>query len=662
MTSLRIALLGPLRASFDGEPQRPPKRRDTERLWAYLLLHRGEVLDRAAVADALWPESATARSTLRQSLHELRRHLPPVPADQPWLLVEHDRIGWNTAAPYALDLDGFERVLRSRASDSTDRKRDRGPDLESRQHAIEHYSGALLEGMDEPWLVAERERLERLYRTALTDLARDHLAAGDPTAALSAARRLVAHDPFHEASQRLLIQLYLETGDRAAALSQFDACRALLAAELDVEPEAETTALAEAIRAGIAVPTAPAVTPRLDDATPPVFAGSLVGAQRVRELTGRLASTGLLTVTGPPGSGKSRLAAEAARLARAELPGGLWWVDLAPLGPDDEVAAAVARAIGGSDVVEGGAGGSAGGGIEAGGHAAGAAGEVAALIARQSGAAVALLVLDNAERVATGCAVLLREIMPALPQLRIWATSRERIGVGAEAVWRVPLLGVPGSGTLGGGADLPEAAALFLGLAETYRPGLILTADRAAAVAAIARASEGLPDLLARAAAALAGQELLPLAAELRAGEYGGLDRTGPVPGLRHASWTAAVAWSEDRLPLLQRALFRRLAVFDGGFDATAAERLCASDAGGGVDVPADEVLDLLDRLVAGSLVVSDVNAPAGARHRLLDPLRWYARARLAESGEAAELARRLAALKDDGDEIVPARRPGTGL
>jgi len=434
---------------------------------------------------------------------------------------------------------------------------------------------------------------------------------------------LVAHDPFREASHRLLIEILAQAGDRAAALGQFEACRDLLASELDAEPEAETLALAEAIRAGVAVPAAPAVVPGVGRPGPPLFAGSLVGAWRARELTSRVASAGLLTITGPPGCGKSRLAAEAAVLAQADLPGGLWWVDLAPLGPDDSVGAAVLRAVGGRGARAGGAGGA----VE----------QAVDVIERQLGHLSALLVLDNAAQALTGCADFLRELLPALPRLRVWVTSRERVGIGAETVWRVPLLEVPGKDALGSGADHPEAAALFLSLAETYRPGLILAADRAAAVAMIARAAEGLPEVLARAAAALAERDLQALAAELRSGDYGALDRIGPVPGLRHGSLTESVAWSESRLPALQRTLFRRLAVFDAGFDATAAERVCAGEAGGGVDLPAGEVLDLLDRLVAKSLVASDVNAPAGARHRLLGSLRWYGRARLAESGEAAE-------------------------
>jgi non-specific serine/threonine protein kinase len=330
----------------------------------------------------------------------------------------------------------------------------------------------------------------------------------------------------------------------------------------------------------------------------------------------------LVTLTGPGGAGKTRLALRVAAAVLAGYPDGAWLADLAALADSATVVPAVADAVGVREEP---------------GRSLDTA------LAEALGPKRLLLVLDNCEHLLDPCARLADPLLRACPHLRVLATSRTPLGVDGEAVWRVAPLGLPRPAA--GGAPPPaagllrsEAGRLFAERAAAAQPGFAVTDRNAPAVAAICARLDGLPLALELAAArvrTLPVDELLTrLEDRFRLLTGGG--RTAPP---RRQTLRAAVDWSYDLLSADERSLFGRLAVFAGGFALDAAE---AVGAGGGIAPEA--VLDLLARLVDQSLVVLDAAPAGGGRYRLLETLRQYARERLVAAGEApAAQARHLA-------------------
>lgn len=611
---LRIAILGPLRAWHGDVPLGLPKRRDTARLWAYLLLHRGTPLARDGVARALWPQSEDARFDLRFHLHHLGRFLPPEAVGRPWLVVDRDRVAWNPAAPAEVDLDAFRAVTAASKAGPVDRA--------ALEAVLSTCTGPLLAGMDEPWLEPVRAEVEAVYGEAMERLALAHADAGDAVAALAVAERLIERDPLREAPYRLAMRLHLAGGDPAMAAGVFERCRRVLATELDVEPEAETIALAETARTGaLEAPAAAAVGgtagPPTPAGMPPSFATAFVGVGRAEAVAALLEAHGVVTLVGAPGIGKSRLAAAAAATAAdpSRAGGGsaaVAWVEVAGAGADGALPMRVARAYG-----------------RAADDPAACVGAVAEALSGRGGG---LLVLDNADGAGAGGARLVETLVATVPGLRVLATSRSALGTRVETVWRVAPLAGPAGRDGWSPADPPEAVGLFLSRAAPHLRATLLTPSQIAAVTRVCAALDGVAEVIVRAAAALGAMGLDDLAAACDRGDLAPLDGARGVDGPRHARWRDAVAGSVDRLDPPDAALLVRLAVLDGGFDCAAAEAVCAGDVGG-VDLSPDAVVDALDRLIARSLVQVDVNAPAGRRHRLLAPVRWALASRAGDAG-----------------------------
>jgi DNA-binding SARP family transcriptional activator len=214
-------LLGSMKLRIGDEPLPALDSARAESLLAFLLLHREGPQPRQRLAFLLWPDSgeAQARTNLRKVLHNLRQALPD--ADR---LVEVGprTLQWRADAPLWLDVEQFERAL-----------------AEGRlEDAVALYSGELLEGSYDDWLVGERERLARLYLEALENLARRHAQHERWPEAIRDAERLVAGDPLREESHRLLIGLCRAAGDRARALRAYHVCVSTLERELGIEPVA----------------------------------------------------------------------------------------------------------------------------------------------------------------------------------------------------------------------------------------------------------------------------------------------------------------------------------------------------------------------------------------------------------------------------------------
>jgi predicted ATPase/class 3 adenylate cyclase len=396
---------------------------------------------------------------------------------------------------------------------------------------------------------------------------------------------------------------------------------------------------------------APDLTPefpplRTLDALPnnlPLQLTSFVGRERelaaVRE---RLTRHRLLTLTGPGGTGKTRLALQVAADLLPEYPDGVWLVELAALADPALVPQAVAQAVGVRE--------------EPGRP-------LLATLADALRPRRLLLLLDNCEHLLDACARLVDALLRACPRLAVLATSREALGIAGEAPHRVPSLALPDAEHPPPVAALVQydAVRLFAERAAVVQPTFAVTPENAAAVVELCRRLDGIPLALELAAARV---RVLPVAQVLaRLEDRFRLLTGGSRTALeRHQTLQAAVDWSYDLLTDPEKVLFARLGVFAGGFTLEAAE-MVASDqgpvAGPRPAAPAsgrtpttdhqplitsEDVLDLLTRLVDRSLVVADAEPDGTARYRLLETLRQYARQRLAASVETDHVRARHAA------------------
>jgi predicted ATPase/DNA-binding CsgD family transcriptional regulator len=359
----------------------------------------------------------------------------------------------------------------------------------------------------------------------------------------------------------------------------------------------------------------------------------------IRAVDGLLARHRLVTLTGPGGCGKTRLALEVAARAERRSTDGAVFVDLAPLDSPGLVAGTLATATGVDDMSN-----------------SPLVDVICSALARRS----QLLVLDNCERVVEECADLVHAVLTRCPHIRVLATSREPLGVESEVIWRVAGLSVPdlpgppnvatraegadgpaGAGAVGAGvpaASSPaqtlaesEAGALFLDRVRLSRPGYVPTDDDAVTIAQLCRRLDCMPLAIELAAGNLRWVDLPELsdALEQRLLQLGDGPRTAPA---RHRGLEVSIDWSHERLSEPEQTLFRRLGVFSAAFPPAAAVAVCAGDPA----LPATSALGVLANLTNRSLVQHDPQLDGG-RYRLLDTTRDYARRRLAAASEEVE-------------------------
>ncbi len=326
----------------------------------------------------------------------------------------------------------------------------------------------------------------------------------------------------------------------------------------------------------------------------PVQLTSLVGREaELADLQAAFTTTRLLTLTGAGGCGKTRLALQLAADVAHTADDGTWWIELAPVVAPNLVPAALARALG-FRKEEG--------------------RSTADTLAGQLAGLNIVLVIDNCEQVLDATASLLDDLLRAAPGLRVVATSREPLGIPGETTWRVPSL------------DHTAAEALFIERATHVRPGFAPTSDERATVSRICRRLDNIPLAIELAAARTRMMAPARIASALEE-DFRVLTGGARTVMPRQQTLEACVAWSHNLLDDDERTLFRRLAVFSGGFTLEAAEVVGADDV-----LDSYAVLDLVARLVDKSLVQVE---PAENRYRLLETIRLYARDRLAEASES---------------------------
>lgn len=626
--TLRVYLLGPMRAFAGDVAIRLPPRSKLLSLWGYLLVRRERAVPRTFLAYCFWPDvpEAEARLNFRRHLHRLQQLLPPAPVERPWILTEGNAVQWNPSADAWLDLAEFERLSR---------------EPEQRELALEQYGGDLLEGIYDDWVFSDRERLRDLRFLDLHAIVERQEALGDLSQAIVYAQRMLRHDPLREASYRALMRLHARSGDRAGVVRTFNACITVLERELGVKPSGETVrAYHDHLSQG--APDEPGAAPPAQSGPAihrglPSQATSFVGRARDLEaVLAKLHDTRCLTLTGIGGVGKTRLAHAAAEAILPRFADGACWVDLSTLSDPSLLGETVASALGSREQ---------------------STRPVSQVLAEALRSKSMLLILDSCEHLIEACATLVRDLLRQGSDVKILATSTEPLGVPGESVWQVPPLDIPRSTSPGASLDAASLRAspsvdLFVERATAALPTFRLTSANQGAVIRLCQALDGLPLALELAAGRLKMLSVEQLVERLddRFRLLAGGRRTS-LP--RHRTLAAVLDWSHALLSEDERILFRRVSLFLGGFTLESAEAIAGSD-----PLARTDVLPLLSELVDKSLVTVTRSDPATVRYSLLETVAHYARERLIESGEADRVRQVFDAyfvglVEDAGDRLL---------
>jgi predicted ATPase/DNA-binding SARP family transcriptional activator len=618
MTEFRV--LGPLEVVRDGGPVELPGGKPRAVL-AVLLLRANEPVSADHLAVALWGEDAPAGAvrTVQVYVSRLRG-----------ALGESDLVTWTPAGyrlrvrPDELDLERFGRLVEEGRRALARAAAEEGGRL--LREALALWRGPpLAEFASLPFAQAGIARLQEQRLAAVELRVEADLAAGRHAELAGELRQLTCEHPWRERLHAHLMLALYRSGRQADALEAYRHARAVLADELGIEPGADLQDLHEAVLAHDPALDAPPTTGgRRADGRDAPSASSGAGHPRLpappnrtigreHDLVAvgerlRAASGRLVTLTGPGGVGKTRLALEAARAAEAHFVDGAFFVSLAEVHRPDDVAAAIVSALGI---------------VLLPGESPSQAAE------RFLGAKHALLVVDNFEQVAAA-APLVGALLAACPALTVLATSREPLVLHAEQRYPVPPLPLaqretPGDAQTAAGDD---AMTLFSERARAQDPAFDLSDGNAGAVAEICRRVDGLPLAIELAAArcALLSPAEIAERLDVALAAPGTAARDAPA---RHHTLRATVDWSYQLLSPDEQACFTRFTVFAGGATIEAVQSVTGAD------------LDTLDHLVAKNLLVRRRTVHAPTRLDMLQTLRAYAAERFGAAGDCAAVRER---------------------
>ena len=610
---MQVRLFGELEALAAGVPV-PVRGAKQRALLALLALQRGHPVSADRLIDALWGDGLAANpaNALQAQIGQLRRTFGAA------AIVTSEAGYALDVRPDQVDVIRFEQLVtkgRRLAADG---------ELASASATLGEALGLrrgepLAEFAYAGFADAERARLDELTLVATESRAEADLGLGRYGELAGELEALGREHPLRERLWELLILALYRSGRQAEALGAYAEVRDRLVDELGLDPgpalrELQTRILAQdpslAPASALARPAPDPAAGAVPGAVAvPVTVGNL--RERLGRFVGRDAelaqlreavrASRLVTLTGPGGAGKTRLSVEAAAALRQEHPDGAWLVELAGVAEPDGVVPAAAAALGAAAAVL---------------ASPQPAGSTTELIVRHLAGRSLVLVLDNCEHVIGEAAALADTLLGAVPGLRLIATSREPLGIPGEIL--VPV----------GGLAPAAAVELFVDRARAVRPGFDADGPAVCVVEDICRRLDGLPLAVELAAARLRALPLATLADRLD-DRFRLLSRGARTALPRQQTLRAVVDWSYDLLFSDERRLFARLAAFTGGCGLTAAEAVCADEA-----VPADEILDVLSRLVDKSLVTAS-SGDGEPRFGQLQTLWQYGRERLGESGEA---------------------------
>jgi predicted ATPase/DNA-binding SARP family transcriptional activator len=614
MSKMIFSFLGPIQLSHPRMGEIIITKRKAMALLVYLVTEADHPHTRESLFGLLWPEHSTAaaQNNLRVTCSQLQKYLEKAQEDdQPYLISNRLDLQFNPLSKYELDVTLFRNLIEACRTHAHPGQPEDCPECAARlAQAVKLVRGPFLDGFFVPdcpafdeWLFFQRERLHLQITAALEQLADFHERAGNGAEAETYVRRLLELDPMRERAHLQLMRLLAGAGKRSAALAQYETCRRLLADELGVSPAPETTLLAEQIRMlAAAQNNAPShnLPPSLTR-----FIGRDHEKSRIEEL---LATKGtrVVTLAGPGGVGKTRLALQAAHHLVSHFPNGVWLVELAGINNALAVPAAIATALGIFP--------EAGQPLEK---------ALEDYLRDKS----LMLILDNCEHLIESCAQLVKAFSSAAPGLVVLVTSRIPLHLVGEHVVRLDSLSTP---QLKPFETIPafsalqhDAIQLFASRASYALMSFSITDSNATAVAQICHQLDGMPLAIELAAARVGYLPVEDIARRLdQRFRWRNAHAVGKLS--RQQTLWAMIDWSYDLLDDQERVLFKRLSVFAGGWDLEAAEAICSEQ---GI------CIDTLGQLVDQSLVVFGYD-PENKRYRMHETIRQFAREQLHASGE----------------------------
>lgn len=619
MAGLNFSLLGRLQIEHRRLGTITLTNRKAIGLLAYLLVESDHAHGREFLLGLLWPDlpTAAAQNNLRVTWAQLQKALGTNSSDEhPHLIGDRLTLRLNPLSDHELDAARFRTLIETCRRHPHPDPNDCVECAARLTQALDLVRGDFLAEFSLPnclqfdeWLLMQRQQFQVQVTAVLEQLAAFHEHTGQLTQAEQVTRRLLAYDPLNEAATRQLMRALARADQRSAALDVYETCRRLLASELGLAPAVETVTLAEQIRAH-----APVAAQAAQPALPPVltrFFGRQPESARLVDLLSRR-TVRLVTLTGPGGVGKTRLAIEVAHRMAGVFAQDICLVELAGVTDERSVDDAVAAAL----------------------HLPTTGRSSTAAIVDYLRHKTMLLVLDNCEHLVKACAHLVQTLDREATGLTVLATSRIPLHLDEEHVVRLEPLASP---TINGPEPLTVADALrfdsvqlFTNRATQSLLHFTLTDANVLAVARICQQLDGIP--LAIEIAAVQVRALPIEAISERLGQrFAWLNRqmSGTLP--RQRTLHALIDWSYGLLSRPARSLLRQLAVFAGGWTLEAAEA---------VSVPGEPCAELLAELVDHSLVVFGADA-GHRRYNMHETIRQFAQEQLRGSEQEAEARER---------------------
>ncbi len=613
---LEVRLLGSFDVKRDGKTITIPSR-PAQSLFAYLILSSGTLHRREKLAGMLWPDSTeeSARDYLRHGLWRIRKALGPADSkgkEAPYLIADDIHIGFNSDSPFTSDAAEIEKIDIARAS------------TDELIRTLSIYQGELLPGFYEEWVVLEREHLRSIYEQKMDSLVNRLNSEGRWQDILTCAEKWISFGQRPESAYRALMSAHTALGDLSKMTAAYERCRKSLD-EFGVEPSEHTHQLFRNLKTGKVIQQGSFGSIQKDGErwvpapnNIPVPLTSFIGRDRdLKEIAKLLGATRLLTLTGPGGVGKTRLAIQTARISLKKFKDGVFWVDLVGLSDENLIPQEIAQVLQVPVV---------------------AAEPLIGTLKNYLRSKEILLVLDNCEHLIHTCAAVSEQLLGACAGLKILATSIEGLGLFNELIWQVPSLPLP----LPGGAvsleDLRKIASieLFQERAANAKSGFVLSEENATSVVQICERLDGIPLAIELAAARTKILSVHEIASRLD-DRFSLLTSGNRTAIARHQTLRATIDWSHELLSEPERVLFRRLAVFAGGFTLETAETVCSL-----AELRPIDVVDSLGRLVDKSLLIVEAGVEAEVtRYRLLETIRQYALEKLVDAGEALEIRKR---------------------
>lgn len=584
LPSLQLYFLGSPRIELNDQPI-ALRRRKMVALLAYLSVERGQH-QRTSISSLLWSdyEQAKAYKNLRQTLWEIQRTL-----GENWLDIDRENIGINHKANVRLDMETFNSLVEQSRMESD-------PSLRTallaesanlyRNHFLTGFSLKDAHPFNE-WSLLVSEELKRKLSYALTSLTADYCSLGHADQAIPYARRSVVLDPFNEGAHRQLMEAYIQAGQQNAALKQYQTLEQTLRQELNLDPQQETRDLYKKIRKGeiklLQAQPEEKTTTKKHNLSHPV--SKFIGREReMSDIKNLLKTNRLVTLVGAGGIGKTSLSLQLGHSLTEMFTDGVWFIALDALSDPSAVAKTTADVF---NIKEN--------------HVT----QILSKLNEHLQPKHALLIFDNCEHLLDSSAELINTMLGQCPNIKILATSRERLDISGEAVYIMPSLPIPEAGLDLSLLDIQtnyESINLFAERAKLALSSFQLTKDNIESVARICCHLDGIPLAIELAAARVNILQVNEILEQLL-DSFSLLTNNGRTILPRHQTLQTSIEWSWDLLSESERIFLCQLSVFTGGWAFDAAQSICRGD-----------VLGLTDALVKKSLII--VNQEAGRETR----------------------------------------------